>query len=167
MASSWQSTVQGAENFSVEEQVTKRIDSRGERGGATGVKGWINDKIGGFGSDIVGINATKVPEMQSQIRDSVSALQNKINEIDAATDQDKAFRSDDIQAAVKEYIEKVKEYCNALISDLNAFNDKLQVVREAWEKSSQSFASDQITADKNSSFSDNTTQYQEQFASGR
>lgn len=165
MASSWQSTVQGAENFSVEEQVTKRIDSRGERGKATG-----GEKFGsiiGSNNDIVGINATKVPEMQSQIRDSVSVLQNKINEIDAAAEQDKAFRSEDIQAAVKEYIEKVKEYCNALISDLNAFNDKLQVVREAWEKSSQSFATDQITADKNSSFSDNTTQYQEQFASGR
>lgn len=165
MASSWQSTVQGAENFSVEEQTNKRIDSRGERG--TGSGGWFGLGATDFGSDIVGINATKVPEMQSQIRDSVTALQNKINEIDAAADQDKAFRSDDIQTAVKEYIEKVKEYCNALISDLNAFNDKLQVVREAWEKSSQSFASDQITADKNSSFSDNTTQYQEQFASGR
>lgn len=166
MASSWQSTVQGAENFSVEEQINKRIDSRGQRG--TGENGGLFG-LGGidFGSNIVGINATKVPEMQSQIRDSVTALQNRINEIDAAADQDRAFRSEDIQTAVREYIEKVKEYCNALISDLNAFNDKLQVVREAWEKSSQSFASDQITADKNSSFSDNTTQYQEQFASGR
>lgn len=158
MASSWQSTVQGAENFSVENQITRRIDSRGERGGASGGVD--------FGKDIVGINATKVPEMQAQIRDSVTALQRRISEIDAAAEQDKAFRSEDIQVAVREYIEKVKEYCNALISDLNAFNDKLQVVKEAWEKSSQSFASDQITADRNSSFSDNTTQYQEQFASG-
>ncbi len=159
MASSWQSTVEGAETFSVEEQVRNRIDSRGERG-----KGRA---FGGFGNDIVGINAEKVPEMQNQIRDSVSVLQNKIDAINAAADQSKAFRSDDVQTAVKEYIEKVKAYCGALISDLLSFNDKLQVVRNAWMSSSRNFAENQVKADGNQSFSDNTAQYQEKFVSGK
>lgn len=127
--------------------------------GNQGVDGQTAQSMGGY--SIVGIDATKVDGMRNQIRTSVTAVQNYLDGIDATVDAAAAFRSEEIVTAVQGYVNSVKEYSKALISDLLAFSDKLQDVKEAWEASSQSFASDSIDTNT-SSMSDATTYYTEQ-----
>ncbi len=99
---------------------------------------------GGGGFSIVGINANEVPKMREQIRNSVNAIQQHLDGIEAQTSSSNAFRSDDIKQAVENYVTAVKDYCKALTSDLLVFSDKLQEVRLAWEQSTQNFANDSI-----------------------
>ena len=103
--------------------------------------------IGGVGNmNVVGINASKVPEMREQIRTSVSNLQSKIDAIGTDLSSDKAYRSSVIKPEVDAYIEAVKTYCKALISDLLAFSDKLKDVQDAWEASTSAIASESINS---------------------
>lgn len=112
------------------------------------------------GLDVVGINATKVPEMREQIRSSVQALQTYLDGIDAETNSAAAFRSDEVKTAVENYVLSVKDYSKALISDLLAFSDKLQSVRDAWEQSTSSFANDSVST-STSQMKDASTYYTE------
>ena len=114
------------------------------------------------GYSVVGINAAKVPEMRTAIREAVSRLQTHIDGIDEYTNSTMAFKSDEIKTAVENYVLTVKEYCKALISDLLAFSDKLETVHQAWLNSTSKFASDSIEGSKGS-LSDNSTYYTEQF----
>ena len=115
---------------------------------------------GGGGFSIVGIDANRVPEMREQIRNSVNAIQTHLDGIEAQTNSSNAFRSEEVKQAVENYVNSVKDYCKALISDLLAFSDKLQEVREAWERSTQNFASDSINA-SNESLAGAATYYKE------
>ena len=116
--------------------------------------------VGGGGFSIVGIDANRVPEMREQIRNSVNAIQTHLDGIEAQTNSSNAFRSEEVKQAVENYVNSVKDYCKALISDLLAFSDKLQEVREAWERSTQNFASDSINA-SNESLAGAATYYKE------
>lgn len=112
------------------------------------------------GYSIVGIDANKIPEMRAQIRDSVQALQAHLDGIEAETNSTNAFRSEEIKSAVEQYVLSVKEYSKALISDLLAFSDKLQDVKNAWEQSTSSFATDSVNP-ATSAMNDATSYYTE------
>ncbi len=149
--------VQGTD-LDVEQQFNKSITNRGERGAYNGVS--MGDYLG---LPVVGIDANQIPTVCRTISDAISALNAKIEQIDANADQDMAFKSPEIQSAVREYISTVKEYCKALVSNLAAFSDKLVQVKNAWEGSSSAFASDSITPDT-SNLSGATEKYQSQYS---
>ena len=98
--------------------------------------------------------------MREQIRSSIQSIQAHLDGIESQTNSANAFRSEEIKVAVEKYVDSVKEYSKALISDLLAFSDKLQEVREAWEQSTQSFASDSINSSV-TGMADATTFYTE------
>lgn len=118
--------------------------------------------IGGIGNmNVVGINASKVPDMREQIRQSVAALQAEIDGIGKDLSSDSAYRSSVIKPEVDKYIEQVKAYCKALVSDLLAFSDKLKDVQDAWEKSTANLASGSIST-STAGMNNYTQQYTEQ-----
>ena len=131
------------------------------KGGIFGIgakAGQTAQSMGGY--SIVGIDANRIPEMRDQIRNSVQAIQSHLDGIEAETNSSNAFRSDDIKNAVQQYVLSVKEYSKALISDLLAFSDKLQDVRNAWEQSTASYASESIGA-STTGMKDSATYYTE------
>ena len=182
---SWASTTE-ASGFDAEQYATTAMDSRSAARSGSNVStgygttttrpGWdifgtgLFDKTtpGGqtaqslSGYSVVGINAAKVPEMREVIRTAVSNLQGHIDGIEEHTNSSMAFKSEEVKAAVENYVLSVKEYCKALISDLLAFSDKLETVHQAWLSSTSKYASESIEGSKGS-LSDNTTYYTEQY----
>ena len=156
----WASTTVSS-GFNAEQYAQTAMDTRDSyRSGADVSLGSI------FGTalseySVVGINASKVPEMREAIRTAVTNIQNHIDGIEAETNSTNAFRSEEIRVAVEQYVLAVKDYCKALISDLLAFSDKLESVHQSWLQSTQSFASDSIDSSK-SNVSSSATYYTEQ-----
>ncbi len=110
------------------------------REGAQNGAGFFHGFFGASGYSVVGISADKIPTMRDAIRDYVNSIRNHLDGIEPLADANNAFKGDDIQKAVKSYVEKVKEYCQNLTSDLLAFSDKLQDALDAWESSQRSMA---------------------------
>lgn len=103
---------------------------------------------------VVGINVNKIPDVQNAIDEYVRGLEEHINQIEANADPNAAFLSEDVQASVKNYLEKVKTYCKNLESQLIAFSDKLSEVRTAWETGTKNIASGVDSS--NAAFSEGT-----------
>ncbi len=82
---------------------------------------------------VVGINANKIPAMRDAIRQYVDNVTSNIDAIDPLAGADGAFKSDEVQAAVKKYIEGVRKAWSVYVSGLLAFSDKLQYVYEAYQ----------------------------------
>lgn len=148
-------------NFNAGSYTTNQIAAReGLRSGATGsynAGGWFG--IGAQEYSIVGMDITKVGATRAAISDYVAKIENHLNSIDALADASNAYRSEEVQAAVKSYIEKVKEYCINLCSQLRAFSDKLQDASAAWESGTANIAS---TVQSNTGSFDAGTRYTEQ-----
>lgn len=159
----WEATTQ-ASSFDAQAAARTAMDSRNSTRSSSNASGGYNPGgLFGWGKSefsIVGIDANRVPEMREQIRSSVQAIQNHLDGIESQTNSSNAFRSEEIKAAVEKYVDAVKEYSKALISDLLAFSDKLQEVREAWEQSTQNFAADSVNSSV-TGMSDSTTYYTE------
>lgn len=90
---------------------------------------------------IVGINANRVPGVREAIRNYTTSIQQYLDGIDTATQAKTAFRGEQIETAVENYMLKVKEYSKALVSYLNIFSDKLQDVSEKWNEFQANMAS--------------------------
>ena len=116
----------GASDFSTKAQVSDEVSkrTRTDFGFTTSHKKY----------NVVGLNATKIPDMTAAIDNWVKKMEDHINTIDSNTEQSAAFRDENVQASVREYIENVKRYCTNLISDLMAFSDKLVSVKNAYEE---------------------------------
>ncbi len=129
-------------------------------GGLGGVVQDIGQAVGATYS-VVGINAAKVPEMREQIRTSVTNIQNHLDSIEAAAESNEAYKSanGEIRDAVVQYVESVKTYCKALVSNLLAFSDKLAEVEQAWQSSTSAMAGS--VSSSTSGLSDNSTFYTE------
>lgn len=157
----WEATTQTS-SFDAQLAARTAMDNRTSTRSASnaGGGGFWSGLFGGGGFSIVGIDANRVPEMREQIRSSIQSIQAHLDGIESQTNSANAFRSEDIKAAVEKYVDSVKEYSKALISDLLAFSDKLQEVREAWEQSTQNFASDSINSSV-TGMADATTFYTE------
>ena len=158
----WEATTQTS-SFDAQAAAHTAMDSRNSTRSASNASsggGFFSGLFGGGGFSIVGIDANRVPEMREQIRSSIQSIQAHLDGIESQTNSANAFRSEEIKVAVEKYVDSVKEYSKALISDLLAFSDKLQEVREAWEQSTQSFASDSINSSV-TGMADATTFYTE------
>ena len=71
--------------------------------------------------------------MRDAIRQYVDNVTSNIDAIDPLAGADGAFKSDEVQAAVKKYIEGVRKAWSVYVSGLLAFSDKLQYVYEAYQ----------------------------------
>ncbi len=152
----WETQETGS-TFETGSYSTAAIEGRSaERAGSIG-----GPTINGiWNANVVGINASRVPEVRAQIRDSVTNLQKIIDEIGKDAESNTAYRSDVVKPQVDAYIDSVKAYCKALLSNLLAFSDKLKDVQDAWEASMDSMSSTVSTA--TSGMSAFSTQYTEQ-----
>ena len=94
-----------------------------------------------FGDDVIGLNVSKIPEMKSAIMDMCNAIDAKLNELETDIDSNSAYRGEGIDAALKNYLGRVAEYCSNLTSTLRAFNDKLTDVKNQWDAATGSMES--------------------------
>lgn len=147
--------------FDAKSYATNQIAGReGVRSGAAGSYdggGWFG--IGRQEYSIVGMDVTKVDSARAAISDYVAAIENHVSGIDALANANGAYKSDDVQAAVKTYVEKVKEYCVNLCSQMRAFSDKLADAKAIWESGTANIAS---TVQSSSGSFDAGTKYTEQ-----
>lgn len=98
---------------------------------------------------IVGMDVTKVNSVRDEIDRYVTEIEDHVNKIDPTANANVGFKSDEVQAAVRQYIDKVKTYCINLCSQLRAFSDKLEDAKNAWEKATSNMSS-AINSTKNS-----------------
>lgn len=95
--------------------------------------------------DTTGINGAKVPDMQSAVTDYVTKLQNHLKEVKSETSSKKAFAGA-YADSVEKYVQAICDACEAIISNLLMFNDKLNEIREAYAARAEEMASD-VSAD--------------------
>lgn len=133
-ASGWGTSSFGAMDYTTN-QISQREGSRVAVGGR--VSGVVSDGFMGFGRQeysVVGMNATKIPAVRESIRSYVNAITTHLDKIEPLANANNAFRSEEVQKAISDYIVKVKEYCINLTSQLLAFSDKLADVQEAYNQ---------------------------------
>lgn len=136
-------TQSATSDFDAKSYTNNQVAGReGQRSGAAGGYnggGWFG--IGRQEYSIVGMDITKVDATRAAIADYVAGIENHVNGIDALADANNAYKSEEVQTAVRSYVEKVKEYCINLCSQLRAFSDKLADAKAAWESGSANIAS--------------------------
>ena len=163
---SFQDATTEKSTFAASSSFDTRISSReATREGGMGLPTEIG--IAGLGYlDLVGMNAPKAREAADNM---VGELNKTMKMIEGLTvDQsvlDGAIKSDEVQKALKDYIDKEKRLLSAIVSDLKGLCDKLYEISKAWEKSTDSFGQNTISGAATSNFSDVTTGYTTQFTS--
>ncbi len=148
-----------AANATMTERQAQRSAASGMMNASGATPGFFG--LGGStGYSVVGLNVSAVSGMRESIREYTNRLKTRLSNIDALADASNAFRSNDgsVEKAVSEYIDKVKEYCINLTSDLLAFSDKLGDVKNAWQTATETMAS---TVQTDTSGAATSTQYQE------
>lgn len=115
---------------------TEALSSRtGRETGASSISGRSAGffGIGASGYDIVGIDANKVDSMRESIRTYVKNIETYLDGVDPLADANGAFRGEEVQTAVRKYIDTCKEYCKNLSSNLLAFSDQIGDVKNQWQ----------------------------------
>ena len=130
--SQW-STNASESNFQIGERVQEAIDNRG-RDAVDASQGSISTNQYG-NDDIVGINAKKIPNIQANLRLYIREVEKVYNQLPENINTHYAIADAEVNKAINAYFAKVREYMKNLTSQLNAFNDKLDSVREQWESS--------------------------------
>lgn len=182
-AASFSTTAMGNRNSSRSGAAITSNYGAGWEGPFSYNSGSTAQEFGGY--SIVGISVARVPIMRQKIESEVERIQNYLNGIGQNTEGDNgtnvvlgttqdasgnivdatiAIKSPDMVKAINGYIESVKTYAKALLSNLLAFADKLQEVRNVWESSTQNFATSTIGS-STTSMADNSTFYQQQYGS--
>ena len=100
--------------------------------------GWFGN---GRAYSVVGIDANRIDGMRSAIRDYVQAIEGHLDGIEPLANANNAYKSEEVQRAVQEYVQKVKDYCKNLTSQLLAFSDKLGDVKSSWERATSEMSS--------------------------
>lgn len=113
---------------------TSREKTRSGSGLSNGFFG-IGGNVASSSYDVVGIDTKQIPDMQKAINTYVNEVQEHLSQVKVTTEPSVALKGTEMEIAVKEYVAKVVEYCNALCSNLLAFSDKLYKVQQAWENS--------------------------------
>lgn len=103
---------------------------------------------------VVGINVNKIPTVQEAVTSYINKIKAQIEVLEPLATADNAYRSEKVQTAVKDHITKIKNYCNNLTSQLEAFNDKLADVTLAWEQGTGTIA--QSIGEATATFSEGT-----------
>ena len=103
-------------------------DREGTREASNVRHGWFGN---GRAYSVVGIDANRIDGMRSAIRDYVQAIEGHLDGIEPLANANNAYKSEEVQRAVQEYVQKVKDYCKNLTSQLLAFSDKLGDVKSS------------------------------------
>lgn len=137
--SSWTVSQFDANKFTTN-QVNNRVSSRSGSFGVSSSSaakisgsGLFGSNVGAKGYSIVGLQVGEIPNMRSAINTYVDGIETFLSNISPDIEANAAFRSDDVQTAVKKYLETVKTYCINLTSQLRAFSDKLADVKATYE----------------------------------
>ena len=150
-----------ASNFDASVSTTGTIDSRSSQRSASGVgthKGgflWSKDISNLEQSSVVGINVNEIPNMRNAINDYCSEIENYVNGLNPEAEATMAFKSEEVNLALKKYMDDVKTYSINLVSQLRAFSDKLADVKSQWEAASQTM-SETIGSTSGSNFATGT-----------
>lgn len=130
MNSSWAGTA-GVKTL---DEYQKHINERsGSRIGA--------DTVVGSDYSVVGLNVNKIDNMCTVIKDYVKGIQDYLDAFNPSAISAQAFRGEEVNEAVKKYIEAVKKYCIDSTSYLITFCDKLKQVRAAYQENMQKLGS--------------------------
>lgn len=145
------------------------------------------ESFGGY--SVVGIKVENIPAMKAKIEEEVERIQTYLNGIGVNTegaegtnislgaaqgaggdegnpvDATIAIKSPAMVKAINGYIESVKKYAKALLSNLLAFADKLEEVSRVWKQSTENFATNEINS-SSTSMAENSTFYQQKYESG-
>ena len=108
---------------------------------------------------IVGLNANEIPNIKESIRTMCDNITTELNKIQTDADREVAFKGEGVKNALQEYINKVTESCDNLISTMKAFNDKLTDVERQWKAAVDSMSD---TISSNAGQYATGTQYTEQ-----
>lgn len=109
----------------------------------------------GSGISIVGMNITQASKMREAIATYCSGITTYINGFDATAEATGAFKSQQVNEALANYMGSVKTYCMNLVSQLLAFSDKLANVANQWQAAAGKMA-EQINATSGDNFATGT-----------
>lgn len=137
------------------------------KGAVDDVRSWANNLVSdvgaaissSFNGDVVGINATKIPDMIQAIEDYIKRVNDHLNKIKEETSTANAMQGE-YADATKVYVQTACEVCYRIVTQLRYFEDKLVAVQEAYTKKDETMAStiSQAASEVNSSW----TEYQRQ-----
>lgn len=103
-----------------------------------------------FGGDVVGIDANQIPQMTAAINTYIKTLTDQLDLMESNAKTDQAFKGQYAQS-VSEFVTAVKACCNAVISQLHAFEDQLDnsysgqastTIAEQYKETDSSLATD-------------------------
>lgn len=121
--------VQGGRAFDTVQGVGDRISSvvQGVQGYAGGLISTIQN-----GSPFVGMNYDQIPNVRESIREYVKAIQTAADELNTSAEVNQGVRGEIVEAT-KQYVQAVKEVCDAYASQLLAYSDKMQEYYENYQ----------------------------------
>ena len=148
---SWDMTNLKADEINTNKTRNDRVSTRSKKRGESTQKSYSPKNY-----DVIGIHGAKARGAAEMIVGSCDAINQKVEGILVNADiLNKAVVGDDLQTAIKEYVETVKDYFQAVISDVKLFADKLYEVAKKWEDAQAKFAGN-INNDKGTSFGGST-----------
>lgn len=119
-----------------EQQMNMQQQRSSQRTGTPGVSIGGNTMSGvnhDLGSSIVGMNINGVGDVRNAIDNYCSDIETYLRNLDPTANSDVAFKSDEVKAALANYMEQVSAYCMNLVSQLRAFSDKIADARNQWQ----------------------------------
>lgn len=136
----WQTELQSAKTW-----VGNKIGSAGRTISdfLSGTTKKVVSEVGSFfknGTTVVGINVNAIEGMKTEIRNYVNDINTALSEL-KNYDPKVAFQGEQIVPALQQYIDAVKETCEAITSNMLAFNDQLSDVQTAYMKKDEAAAS--------------------------
>ncbi|CDE09416.1 unknown [Bacillus sp. CAG:988] len=134
------------QNSAINTAMTNRQGVRETGAGNTGNNGnniFLEALTGqNTGLSLVGLSATKIGQVRETIRAEVADIEKHLNDMNSAADTGNAFKSHEgeVEKAVKEAVDNVKQYVINLTSGLLAFSDKLADVNNTWQSQTETMA---------------------------
>lgn len=129
-------TVTGSRAWDAAQGVGDRITSL-----VQGIQGYAGGLITSIqnGSPFVGMNYEQIPNVRQAIREYVTAIQTAADELNTGADVTVGVRGEIVEAT-KSYVQAVKDVCDAYVSQLLAYSDKMQEYYEAYAKSDETLS---------------------------
>lgn len=94
--------------------------------------------MGLFTKSVMGISASKVPEMKEAITNYVSGIQDIIKRVEDK-EASAGFKGE-YAIAISNYVTSVKLVCTKIVAELKLFSDKLDLIKAAYEASDTKLA---------------------------
>ena len=83
------------------------------------------------GTNVVGINVGQIPHMKDVIAQYCTDINKALADL-KNYEPSVAFKGTEIVPALENYIDAVKEACGAIVSNMQAFSDQLDLIEKAW-----------------------------------